>query len=161
MTPGGSSSSASSFVVEESSTWPPCPAAPMRAAGARPGPRSVPAELGLARVQAHAHLDLHPFGPGVRRQVALRIDGRGQCVGGRAEGDEERVALRVDDASLVSGEGGTQKLRMLGENLVVAVAPQPLEQGRRALDIGEDESDSARRKFMHRAHIFVQAGQKS
>ena len=122
---------------------------------------AFPAQLGLARVQAHAHLDLHPFGPGVRGQVALRIDSRGQGVGGRAEGDEERVALRVDDASLVSGESGTQKLRMLGENLVVAVAPQLLEQGRRALDIGEDESNSARRKFMHRAHIFVQAGQKS
>ena len=36
--PGGRSSSASSFVVEESSTWPPWPAAPIRAARCTPIP---------------------------------------------------------------------------------------------------------------------------
>ena len=59
----------------------------------------------LTRVQAHAHFDGTPVRPALNRQVALSVDGGRDGVGSRAEGDEERIALRVHHPPLVGGEG--------------------------------------------------------
>jgi len=62
--------------------------------------------LWLPGVQAHAHLQLHTFRPRLSREVTLGVDRGCHRVGGRAEGDEERVALGEHDAAIVGGEGG-------------------------------------------------------
>jgi hypothetical protein len=67
----------------------------------------------------------------------LHVDCRCDGVGCRPESDEERVALGVDDASVVRGDRCPQKASVLGESLVVPVAAELLEEGRRALDVRE------------------------
>ena len=103
--------------------------------------------LGLAGVQAHAHLDVRSLGPSVGRQVALGVDSRSHGVGSRAEGDEEGVALGVHDATLMRGEGGVEDLLLSRQKRVVAVLTEPVEKPRRALDVCEQEGDSAGRKL--------------
>jgi hypothetical protein len=73
---------------------------------------AVLSHFGLARVEAHAHLDLRPLGPGVRKQVALGVDRSGDGVVGRRERGEEGVALRVHDPSAVGGESRAQRVRV-------------------------------------------------
>jgi hypothetical protein len=52
--------------------------------------------------------------------------------------DEERVALRIDLAAVRCREGFAQESVMLEQHRGVRVA-QAFQQGRRALDVGEDE----------------------
>ena len=51
------------------------------------------------------------FRPGVRGEVALSVDRRRDCVLRAREGDEERVALRVDLVTAVGGERGSRRIR--------------------------------------------------
>jgi hypothetical protein len=104
------------------------------------------ADLRLPRVQSHAHLDLGSLRPLVRGQVALGINSRRDCVGGRPERDEERVALGIDDPPVVGGDRGAEQATVLGEDLVVAVAPELFEQSGRPFDVREEEGDRACRK---------------
>ena len=99
----------------------------------------------LTRVQAHAHSDCTSVRPALGRQVALSVDGGRDGVGSRAEGDEERIALRVHHPPVVGGEGTTQQPLVLGEHLRVAVAAQLMEQLGRALDVREQEGDGPAR----------------
>ena len=70
--------------------------------------------LGLARVQAHPHLDLRSLRPRMGRQVALGVDRCSHGVVGGCEADEEGVALGVDDHPTMGSEGGEQHLLMGG-----------------------------------------------
>jgi hypothetical protein len=99
--------------------------------------------LRLPGVQAHPHLHLHSFRPLVSGEVALGVDRGCHGVGCRAEGDEERVALRIHHAAFVGGQGGLQDARVLGQERVVPIAAHLLEQSSRALDICEEEGDGA------------------
>jgi hypothetical protein len=102
---------------------------------------------GLARVQSHAHLDVDVLRPPARGEIALCVHSRCDRLGGGAEGDEEGVALRVHDASAVGGEGGAQEASVLGEQLVVPVAAEVLEQRGRAFDVREEEGDGSAREL--------------
>ena len=63
---------------------------------------ALAAERRLAGVQAHPDADVGAVGPVVLRVRALRLDGCGDRVAGAREGEEERVALRVDlDAAVL------------------------------------------------------------
>jgi hypothetical protein len=75
---------------------------------------ALSAHLGLARVQAHAHLDLGSFGPGMGGQVALGIDRGGHSVVSGCEGDEVGIALGVGHLAAVGGEGSEQDLLVGG-----------------------------------------------
>ena len=79
-------------------------------------------------------------------QVALGGDGSRDRVLRPPEGDEEGVPLRVNLPTPVRLEGRAQNPLVLGQHLPV-VAGQLLEQLRRALDVGEEERDGARRNF--------------
>ncbi len=83
---------------------------------------------------------------GPEPSVVLR---RARGVGGAGrsrERDEEGVALRVDLDTAVCSEGVPQESAMLGERLRVRVRPEPVQQSRRSLDVGEEERDRAGRE---------------
>ena len=107
---------------------------------------------GLAGVQAHAHLDLYAFGPSVRMEVALRRHCGPDRVFPAWEGDEERVALRVDLVAPVSRRGLADDALVLGEHFCVVRADLP-EQLRRPFDVGEEEGDRSARKLRHRRSL--------
>src|SRR6185436_12037288 len=72
-----------------------------------------------------------------RAQSRLRLRRRRERVGGPAECDEERVALRVHLDSVVTRKRRPEQTAMLGERIRVAIA-QLLEQARRTGDVGEE-----------------------
>jgi hypothetical protein len=61
----------------------------------------------------------------------------------------EGIALCVHDPSLVGGERRLEETPVLGQRLVVAVASELLEQGGRALDVGEQEGDGPAGELGH------------
>jgi hypothetical protein len=79
---------------------------------------------------------------------ALHLDRGVDRLAGAREGEEERVALRVDLASTGRAERLADDPAMLRENLAVRL-PELLEERSRALDVGEDERDRARRQLRH------------
>ena len=81
-------------------------------------------------------------GHSVPGQSPLALDRRQHRVSCAAEGDEERVPLRIDDAATVAPEHVLEQALMLTKDVVVAAA-KLLEQGRRPLDVGEEERDCA------------------
>jgi hypothetical protein len=108
----------------------------------------------LARVKAHTHTQVRPLRPCVLGEPTLRRDRRGDRILRTRKGGEERIALRVDLTPTVLSERPPQNPPVLGKHLTVAL-PQLLQQARRALDIREQEGDSASRKLLRRAHEKV------
>ena len=102
----------------------------------------------LAGVEAHPHSDGHAVRPLVLRESALAGDRGGDRVPGPPEGDEERVALRVDLLPTCSRERFTQKPLVLCQDIAIAV-PKLLEQLGRALDVRKEEGDGADGKLGH------------
>ena len=101
-------------------------------------------------VETHAHADrtigerVTAFGRGRQRLPRLR------------ERDEERVALRVHLEAAVPREGVTQHPPVLRQHLRVGV-PELVQQPRRALDVGEKESDGSGRPLGHAGMICTTA----
>ena len=114
---------------------------------------AVLTELRLACVQAHPYLYLDPSTPLVRGQLSLSVGRGGHSRTGRLERGEERIALRVDDPAVVCSDRGAKKTPVVGEDLVVAVAAQPLEQRRRPLDVREEKGDRAGGQILHDAQL--------
>jgi len=85
-------------------------------------------------MQSHAHPNR------AVREGALAVRGGGDGIRSPAEGDEERVTLRVYLDAVVRGEGGPETSAMLVQGLSVAVA-ELMQQPRRALHIREQQSD--------------------
>ena len=106
------------------------------------------ADRRLAGVQPHPHEDGAAVRPVVRGVGALHLDGRLDRVAGAREGEEERVALRVDLDAAALGERVAHQPAVVGEDAVVALA-ELLQQRRRALDVAEDEGDGAARERGH------------
>ena len=76
----------------------------------------------LARVDAHADPELaSPSGQSCSASRRWHAIGSSDGVLGPAEGDEERVALRVDLVAAVLGEGLAQDPLMVVERLAVAL----------------------------------------
>jgi len=96
----------------------------------------------LPRVDAHANAD-RPLD-----ECGLRLTGRYERVSRPREGDEEGVALSVDLDAAAPLERLAQRPSVIGERIRVGVA-QLVEQLRRALDVGEEEGDGARRELTH------------
>jgi len=97
------------------------------------------------RVQAHARTD----GTGPERLGQL--GGGGESGGRSCKRDEERVALRIDLHPVVTGTCLADDLPVRGKCAGIDLRPQLLQELRRPLDVGEEEGDSAGRKFlMHR-----------
>jgi hypothetical protein len=99
-------------------------------------PRVAPvARHRLSRVQAHPHLDLDAFGPGVRQQGELALDGRQQSFAGTREGNEEGVPLRVHLIAAMGCERRTKQALMVPQHGAVAVAELLDEPGRPSMSV--------------------------
>ena len=105
-------------------------------------------DLRLAGVDAHPHAHVDALGPTLGRERPLRAHRGGDRVARPREGDEERVTLGVDLATVVLVERRPQQALMLAKHLGVAAA-QPRQQPRRTLDVAEQERDGAARKLRH------------
>ena len=97
----------------------------------------------LTRMDAHANPYPFPLRPGVPGKAPLHLDGRSDAPTGRGEDSEERVALGVHLPPAVRDEGGANYAVVGGEHFGIE-APEPLQKGRRALDIGEKEGERLR-----------------
>jgi hypothetical protein len=99
---------------------------------------------GLARVQPHANAHDSIDRPRVRRQQALRGDGRRDRIARSLEREEETVAGRVDQIPGVLLEAAPHERTLVLEHTRIR-RPDLLEQTGGPLDIGEDECDGAAR----------------
>jgi hypothetical protein len=104
------------------------------------------------------HPDAHPDRPGGEHFLALPCgcDRARRC----REGDEERVALRVDLDPVVTGERPAQRVPVLGERVGVPFVAELVKQPSRSLHVGEEERDRARRtasdeNFLPPAHTAL------
>jgi hypothetical protein len=95
-----------------------------------------------ARVDAHPHADR----PAV--QLPLRFGCCRQRLGRRREGHEEGVTLSIDLHPVMTGERFPQDAPVLGECVRVGPCPEPLEESRRALDVGEEKGDRPGRECL-------------
>ena len=112
-------------------------------------------QLGPARVHAHPHARVRAAGPVVVLERALCVGGGEEGVRGRPEGEERRVALRVDLLSPVRCDGLAQDPLVLGEHVPVLLA-EGLQQRGRALHVGEQEGRGTGAGLGHRAAILPQ-----
>src|SRR6476620_11553199 len=96
----------------------------------------------LAGVHADADTHLDALRPGRRGQSALQIDSRSHRVGGRRKRAEEGVALGAHLRPAVRPDRLPERPAMRLEHVRITLAPQR-EQGRRTLDVGYYEGDSA------------------
>ena len=97
----------------------------------------------LARVEPHPDADLGVGRPRMRRERALRRDGRRRGRAGAGERHEERVALRLHLHAAVRREGCPQDRAVSLEEGLVGAA-QARDQLGGALDVGEEERDRPR-----------------
>ena len=81
---------------------------------------ALPGSGRLARVDADPHPHLDAVRPLVVGERTLDRDRRSDGVRGAAEGDEERVALRVDLLAPMRGERLPQQPLLIGQQLPVA-----------------------------------------
>ena len=70
------------------------------------------------------------------------------------KGEEEGVALRIDLDPAVAAARLADQAPVLGERLRVRIGAELVEQPRRALNVGEEEGDGARRKSRSHAGII-------
>ena len=103
-------------------------------------------------------MEPHPDADRPGRERVLPLAGRGDGARRGREGDEERVALRVDLDAAVRGEGVAQHAPVLGERLRVRLGPERVQQPRRALDVREEERDGAGRELGAHGLVMMQYG---
>ena len=92
-----------------------------------------------------AGVDAHPHSHRRRRQRALCVCGRSDRVRRTPEGAQKGIALRIDLNAIVRGDRFPHQPPVLCKYAFV-LRSELLEQARRALDVGEEERDGARRK---------------
>jgi hypothetical protein len=102
---------------------------------------ALAADRRLARIESHPHANGKAVRPREPDESSLRRDRGGDRISGPAESEEERVALSVDLPAFPFGDCRAQQSLVLREHVVVAAAPEGLEQSRRALDVGEEKGD--------------------
>ena len=89
--------------------------------------------------------------PDVHRTGRKRIregGGRGERPRSGREGKEEGITLRIHLDPALSRAGRANDPAVLGEHICVALRAERVQEPRRALDVGEEERDSAGRKVV-------------
>ena len=88
------------------------------------------------------------LGPWMAGDGALRLHGGANRILRLPEGDEERVALRVDLVASGFLKGGAEQPLVVGHHVRVPVSELPHQLGR-ALDVREEKGDGAGRELGH------------
>ena len=119
------------------------------------------AQLRLARVDRHAHVEVAALGPLLTEEPSLRVDRGGDGIGRACERRDDAVAL-----PLLDGSNATMVSDDLVEDLVVPRdghrhrARSVLPPSRRPLDVSEEEADCAGRQresgCVRAAHVVHQ-----
>ena len=86
-----------------------------------------------------------------RHQCLGQLGGGSESGGRCCEREEERVALRIDLDSMVTGACLTNDLPVCGKCPGIGLRSQLVQELRRPLDVGEEEGDSAGRKHLRHA----------
>jgi hypothetical protein len=102
-------------------------------------------EKRCASVQTHTHLNA------AGGKCFGHLSRRGECARRGGEGEKEGIALRVHLDTVVAGARLSYQAAMLGQCLRVTLGAELLEQPRRALNVGEEEGDGARREVVSHA----------
>jgi len=123
------------------------PADARRAMHAEPDVPFV-SDLGLCRVQAHTDPNPGAVRPVVRCQSPLGYNGCSQSRVGAGKREEERIALRVDLATVASF-CRLPKDSAVGAKDIAVPLSELLEQPCRALDISEEEGNGPLRELGH------------
>jgi len=108
------------------------------------------AQLGLARVQRHAHAQGAGLAPGLRLQTPLAGGDGDDAVEGRGKDSIQAIAGRLDDLAVVGLDGGAQDNVMPGQG-GLHLFRMPVPKLGAALDIGEEEGDGAGREACEHA----------
>ena len=94
----------------------------------------------LADVDSHPHPDVVTAGPGLLDQAPLGLDGGGDRVVERREGDEHLVAVRVDHVAVPLSDRAPDDAADAVQDRRV-VGPCRVDEWRRAFDVAEEEGD--------------------
>ena len=111
----------------------------------------VVAPLGEGRlpgVDAHAHPHVGSVRPLVGSECRLGVDSRGHRVPSLHEDERQLVAVAVDLASAAALGRLSDEEPVLGQGARVEVA-EPVDEPRRALDVGEEQGDRSEREVAH------------
>ena len=98
--------------------------------------------MGDAGVQAHANADDCVDRPRHGAQLRLRVNSGFERRRGGAEGDEQRIPLRLEVDTAVPRDGGAQHVEMQIQQRRPPLPESP-EQAGGALDVGQQERDQA------------------
>ena len=104
----------------------------------------------LTGMYAHPHPDRQSFGPLGGCQRVLRLRRSRNRLDGTFERDEEGITLVVHLVATVAIKGVPQQPPMQLQRPAVPLRPQPLQQPRRSLDVGEQHRHRADRLDGHR-----------
>ncbi len=118
---------------------------------------AAPGRGDVTRVDTYPNLQLPPGRPGMTAECSLSL-GRGHDRRGRfGEHDEDSVTLGAEQPPAMAGGRRLDEGSMLGQNRAVPIA-ELAQQARRALNIGEHESDRARREIRRTTWTFGRHG---
>jgi hypothetical protein len=141
--PGGSPSRTSTAAACDTSTCPPYPVPATRAARCTSRPTTPEA----VRTASPQWMPIRtrtrsPARPRLVLDGLLHFQRRRHASPRRGERREERIPLRIDLPTVVRGQRRPDQRMMTGQHLRVDIVPQPPEQRRRALNVGEQERES-------------------
>ena len=105
-----------------------------------------------AAVDAGADAHADAVGPGARAQAALDRERGFERCGGTNEDGEELVGTRVDLATACAVHATADDGADVREQRCIAIA-EPMQQARRAFDVGQQERDVSRRQGPHLARL--------
>ncbi len=134
------------LVCSETRIWPPCPAEQIRATVCTEMPTyPVSVRVGRPPWITGADADLEPVRPRVLAEHPLDRERRVERLGRSLEAGEVLVGVRIDLVTTGRSDGTAQDLSRLAQHRRVATS-EPAEEFGRALDVGHEERDGARRK---------------
>src|SRR3954447_25506092 len=107
----------------------------------------------FAGVDADSNSNRVTLGPVSVRQRQLALRGGRDCGSRICERDEECVTLVIDLVAALTLEGFPQQPPVKLERVTVSRRPQPLQEPRRALDVGEEERHGSGGLRLHEPNI--------
>ena len=119
----------------------------------------IASDVALVGQQRRPCVQTNPHFDRAGRELLGHVARGLECSRCRRKGDEERVSLSVDLNSIVAGARLADYAAMLCERLRVLLRPELVQELRRALHVGEEESDGSRGEITpHKRHHAPKQG---